>query len=277
MLPFTEEREAPKNFWTWLNKRHNLQKKGHKDTVVVVCGGEQMGKSRWTLRTEWCLAKEEFYKEGKINVDKIVFTGEDYRYQVTHNKKSIIHDDEAITHFYSRQAMTQENVDCNQTLAQCGYRHNLQFILIPDFFVLDTYLRQHRVHAIVKIYANNKFKVWTFYKNNGQENKKKLKKILKLKSFSVTPSSKGWWTDKDDTEEFKKFVKEYRKKEDKFKTKSGEKREQAKKKPKGEKEIKLEIANRLLKNPHATKKQVAEQIGISRWTLDRWKEKEVAK
>lgn len=197
-----------------------MHEKGNEDTIIVVVGGEQIGKSRWTLRTEWCLKQDTFYKYGKYILDNIVFNGEDYRYMSTHTTKTIVHDDEAITHFYSRKAMSEDNVTCNQILAQCGYKHNIQFILIPNFFVLDTYIREHRVHAIVKVYRGNKFKAWCFTKK-----KNKLTRILKYKNFNVKPSSKGWWSEKDNTPEFDEFVKLYRKKEDIHKSKSGEKKE----------------------------------------------------
>lgn len=264
MMPFHEDREPPSNFWTWLKKRKRMHQEGHEDTVIVVCGGEQIGKSRFTLRTEWCLFQDKFLIDGKYMLDPIVFNGEDYRYAATHTSKTIVHDDEAITHFYSRQAMTPENIKCNQVLAQCGYKHNITFILIPNFFVLDTYLREHRVHAIVKIYRNNKFKAWVFSKN-----KKKLEKINKKKAFAVNCSSKGWWSEDDDTDEFRKFVKMYRKKEDEQKRKSGEKIQVKEEKPKTEKEIIIENAVRSYREGKGTLIQVSKIHGIGRMTLIR--------
>ena len=276
MIPFKENKEAPKNFWTWLNKRYDMNQKGRQDTVIAVVGGEQLGKSRWTLRTEWCLAKENFLDEkGKINTDKIVFDGENYRYQATHNKKSIIHDDEAITHFYSRRAMSDDNIKCNQVLAQCGFKHNIQFLLIPNFFVFDTYIREHRIHAIVHIYPNNKFKTWVFYRNDGSEKKKKLKEILKKKNFNVRPSSVGWWSEEENSPEFNEFVKQYRKKENIFKTKSGEKIQEQKEKPKSENQIKLETAIKARKELNLTQAQAAKIANVTRQTIAKYEKQNV--
>lgn len=268
--PFGEYPE--KAFFNWLQKRYKMHKKGHEDTVIVVCGGEQIGKSRWTLRAEFALDPDSWLKDGKPDVERIVFTGKDYRYNVTHNKKSIIQDDEAITHFYSRKAMSEDNVMCNQTLAQCGYRHNIQFILIPDFFVLDTYIRTHRVHACVKIYPNNKFKTWVFTKK-----RKKLKQILTNKSFNVKPSSVGWWSENHNPDIFNAFVKAYRAKEHSFKKKSGERQAKVEVKPKTEREIKMQIAHNMYKTGNYTQKELAETFGISRQQIITWFKKLVNK
>ena len=270
MIPFHEARSAP-NLEGWLKKRKAMHYKGHEDTLIVVCGGEQVGKSRFTLRATWDLFSNKIYKDGKYNLDHIVFDGPALRKRLFDSSKSIVHDDEAITHLYSRQAMTEENVKCNKSLAQCGYKHNIVFLLIPNFFVIDSYIREHRVHAVVKVFRGNKFKAWIFTKN-----KRKLQLINKKKSFAVSPSTKGWWAETDSTPEYLGFVKAYRKKEDTEKKKSGEDTETPDYKKAGETrslmDVKKEMAFKLW-NKGVTQATISEATGASLKAVSNWVKK----
>jgi len=266
MIPFHESRKEP-NFWTWLTKRFTKHKQGHGDSIVVVCGGEQLGKSKFVLRTEWCLNQKQFYSDEKYILDNIVFDGKEYRKIMKDCEKQIAHNDEAGTNMYSRQAMTPGNVMTNKRVMVCGFKHLLHFLCIPDFFSIDTYIKNHRVAAIVRIYKNNKFKVWV--------TEKKIKEILKRKNYSVKPSSMGWWSDSDTTPEFKQFMKLYRKKERYHKTNMGGVEEEEEKKPVSELDIKKKI-NKSMKDKGFTQLQRASVNAVTRRTICNW-DKEDAK
>lgn len=261
MIPFHEQKDKP-NLWSWLNKRYNLHKQGHQDTIIVVCGSEQLGKSRFVLRTEWCMDKELFFKEGKYNLDNIVFQGEDHRERMINCEKSIIHNDEGALSLYSRQAMTPENVKSNKKIMLCGYKHNLQFICIPDFFSIDSYIKNHRVMCVIKIFQGNKFKAWC--------GDKKIKKILYQKNYAVKSSTRGWWSEKDDDEEFKSFMKAYRKKEHKFKSLSMDDAEKEEEKKLNEKDLLKQTIYKLYHKGNVGTDTIADSMGISRRTVQRW-------
>jgi len=164
--------------------------------------------------------------------------------------------------------MSEENVACNQVVATCGSRHNMIFLLIPSFFVLDSYIKEHRVKAIVKIYPRNRFKTWVFVKNNGDTKDFKLKKILNDKTFSVRHSSKGWWSEKNNTEELNQILKDYFKKSEREKQKIGETlRPKKEAKFRKEKDVIKDHICRLYKTKKYTQKQLAEMFSLSRQTV----------
>ncbi len=261
MKPFTEQKNVP-NLWSWLIKQYKLHKEGHGDTVIVICGSEQIGKTRFALRLIWCLYKIVSLTNENYSLDNTVFTGKNYRERMTTCTKTIIHLDEGGMCLYSRQAMTPENVRTNKKLMVCGYRHNLHFICIPDFFSLDSYIKNHRVTCIIKIFKDNKFKIWV--------GDKKIKKILHQKNYTVKSSSRGWWTEKDDTEEFKEFMKLYRKKEHKFKSMSMKETEEDKETELKEKDIQKRIVYDMWSKGNVLQETIAVSMGLSLKTVSRW-------
>lgn len=257
MIPFTEDREN-KTFFQELQKRYEQHKNNHRDTVIVVVGEEQTGKSRWTLRTEWCLDKSQFYKNGEYDLSKIVFHGEDFLDVSEKTHKGIVHFDEAVRGLYSRNAMSQINTEVNKDFQTNGFRHNIIFLCIPDFFSIDSYIKKFRCTAIVRIFEGNKFKVYYFKKPKVKS--KKLGKILKEKAFNVRPSSTGWWTESNNSEEYNRFFKLYKEKE---------KKEKKRKKPAKhlnqtvKKNILKDIVKKSLENGTVSQKDIAKKLGIS--------------
>ncbi len=261
MIPFHEQKAVP-NLWSWLIKQYKLHKAGHGDTVIVICGSEQIGKTRFALRLIWCLYKLLSLKDENYSLDNTVFTGKDYRERMTTCTKSIIHLDEAGVCLYSRQAMHPDNVLTNKKLMVCGYRHNVHILCLPDFFSIDSYIKNHRVACIIKIFKNNKFKTWC--------GNKKIKKILYQKNYAVKSSSRGWWTEKDDTPEFKDFMKQYRKKEHKFKSMSMEETEKDEEKQLNEKDILKRTIYQMHTKGNVATDTIADSMDLSRRTVQRW-------
>ena len=115
------------------------------DWVHVVTGYEGVGKS--TLAMHICN-----YIDRNFNVDKIVFSADELIKAVKNSSPGdAIMVDEGALIFFSRDSMTKESKKAIRLLT--GMRtYNLFIVInIPNFFILDKYIREHRVKTLTRV------------------------------------------------------------------------------------------------------------------------------
>jgi ABC-type dipeptide/oligopeptide/nickel transport system ATPase component len=164
-----------------------VKKKNHQDhdTLFVIVGDEGSGKSNLMLHI-----LEEYNKEADIR--DVAFNKEEF-VRVLKNMKRFGNPvfDEAGDGMYSRDAMVGLNKLLIKTyMAIRGY--NLFTILVlPNFFDLDSFFRQHRVKGLFQVYKRGSFKFWNknqiYYINQSSEKKIKIKPSV----YDTFPKYKG--------------------------------------------------------------------------------------
>jgi len=147
------------------------------DFIVVVTGYEGLGKS--TLALEMCNEWDPEFSE-----QKITFHPKNFRKTVINSKfPDAVMLDEGAFSFFSRNAMSGDVKKNVQLLTACR-KYNLMIIIcVPDFFILDKYLREHRVRAVVRVTKRGRFQVFNF-KNLQRIEKKKGKIKYPKASFA---------------------------------------------------------------------------------------------
>lgn len=131
-----------------LDKIITMRKKDW-DVVLVIDGLERSGKSVLAQQ----IAK---YLDRELTIDQITFTPQEFRTQIEKSKKGrAIVLDEAITGLFSRQAMHSTNVELVKCFAQCGQKNLVLIVVLPSFFILDSYIAIHRSRALLHIYTRD--------------------------------------------------------------------------------------------------------------------------
>lgn len=116
-----------------------------RDWFHAIVGDEGSGKSN--LGIQICS-----YVDPTFDVDRIVFTADELQMAVYKSEKyQAILMDEGIETLFARKTMTASSINLVQMLAQIRYK-NLFFCLnIPDWFLLESYTRGHRVKSLCRI------------------------------------------------------------------------------------------------------------------------------
>lgn len=87
----------------------------------------------------------------ELNLKKICFKPLQFIEAVELGKKSAIHLDEGNLILFSREAMSGGNKDMVKVLALMRQRNLCVGICVPNFWTLDTYMREHRVNCVIDI------------------------------------------------------------------------------------------------------------------------------
>lgn len=175
------------------------------DCFIVVSGKERRGKSTFAAQLGWYLS------DGKLTLQDICMDMGEFTSALQRAQKGgVIIFDEAGTNLYSREAMTGINRMLTKAFMISGLKNVAIILLIPSFFNLDAYIRNHRVDILFDIPIRGRIKVYST---------KRAKKIsilgAKWKSMNVQkPNVVGTfrkvWPDEQ-------LEKDYREKEIKFK------------------------------------------------------------
>lgn len=174
------------------------------DSFIVVVGKERRGKS--TLAAQL----GDFLCNDKLDVNKICMTADEFLDALKSSSKGdIIIFDEAGTNLYSREAMSTINRMLTKAFMISGLTNVCIILCIPNFFGLDSYIRQHRIDLLFYIPKRGKFKVYS----TKRAKEISLKGAREKKIEVVRCNTKGWFL-----KQFPAYVeKEYRKKERKYK------------------------------------------------------------
>ncbi len=183
--------------------RYIINPKYDKDLVVVVEGEERIGKSALAFE----IAN---YFDPNFNIHRIAWDVPGYKKLVYSVPPcSAVIADEGVSMFFSRNAMSRENKEAMDLFTICGHQNLLHIICATRLSGLDSYLKDGRVGAIIKVTARGRFK---FYSKN------KVKLIKKLPNgkyvypscsfaerFTHPPEDRELWT------AYKKAKSEYNK------------------------------------------------------------------
>lgn len=163
------------------------------DWINIIVGGEGIGKS--TLAIIVCMLFDS-----KFSVDNIVFSTEELVEQIKKSYPGMaILIDEGALMFFTRDAMSKETKRGVRIMT--GIRgYNLFLIVnIPNFWILDKYMREHRVKSVMRVVKRGWF--WYF-------GPKKVKMITRDKKKNY----KTVWPDWDYRDSFpKEFNEDFKK------------------------------------------------------------------
>lgn len=141
------------------------------DWLHIVTGYEGSGKSN--LGIQICKTIDPTFI-----VKRITFTSEEFLIAINEAKPyQAILMDEGVEGFFSRRAMSKENVDIAKTLTQIRFKNLFICICIPDWFLLDSYVRSHRVRSLTVVKERG---IFAFY------SKRQTKKIRRNPNNKVT-------------------------------------------------------------------------------------------
>ncbi len=119
--------------------------KTDRDWMHCNVGNEGTGKS--TLGIEICQ-----YIDPTFNVERITFTPEELQMAVQKaDKYQAIMMDEGIESLFVRKTMASATINLVQMFAQIRYKNLFFCVNIPDWFLLESYTRGHRVKSLCRI------------------------------------------------------------------------------------------------------------------------------
>lgn len=127
------------------------QKLNH-DSVFVIVGRERVGKSTLMMHCVDYLGGDI----SSISLDKLGFVKALYNAK----EKGVVVLDEAGDTLFSRDALNSFNKDIVKTYSVIGGQRLITFLVLPDFFMLDRYFREHRVRALFFVFKRGRYSVY---------------------------------------------------------------------------------------------------------------------
>lgn len=162
----------------------NLVLKKDMDWLIVVEGMEGVGKT--TLALKMCR-----YFDPKFNIKKVCFNLEQFKDAVRTSKfGDAINIDEGALMCFTRDAMKGEVKEFIRLMTAIRQYRLLIVICIPDFYLLDKYIREWRIKSLIKVKSRGRF--FFFSKNRIKQirmNKRKTKRIYPTPDFKESFSS----------------------------------------------------------------------------------------
>jgi hypothetical protein len=140
------------DYYLWAHCYSNyLALQNNYDNFWVVCGGERQGKT--TIAAQLCAVISPTFRK-----ENICYTMEDIVMQARNSQKgdSILIDEGAIV-LFSRDSASKSNKDLNKLFTVFGMKNLNVVICIPNFFMLDTYIREHRVKTLIAVTERSKY------------------------------------------------------------------------------------------------------------------------
>ena len=200
-IPFKDDKGELVPYLDKIKKRINHY---DYDAFIVVCGKERRGKSTLAAQLGYHISG------GRLTNDQICETLNQFLDALKLAKPGdVIIFDEAGTNMFSREAMSSINRTLVKAFMISGLKNVCRILCIPSFFLLDSYIRNHRVDLLFYIPKRGKFKVYS-------SKRAKLISIIgsPVKSMNVTKANlKGWFLKQYPV----MLEKEFRKRERKFK------------------------------------------------------------
>ena len=121
------------------------------DYVFVVDGEEGSGKSVLAQQLAY------FCSDGNFDVDNICFTPEQFRDAILKAPKySAVIFDEAFRGLSSRGAMGATNKAIVTMMSEIRQKNLFVFIVLPNVWDLDAYVRLHRLKGLIHVYVDEK-------------------------------------------------------------------------------------------------------------------------
>jgi len=150
------------------------------DAFVLYVGREGFGKSTMAFQ-------DAIYVDPTFNLDRVVFTAEQFLEAVKNAKpgQAIVFD-ETMGYLSSRGALSKFNKALVKVMSEMRSKNLFVFLCIPNFFMMDWYVAQHRTTGLIYIYKRS------FFASYDYPTKKRLyRQGKKLHSYSVPPNFRG--------------------------------------------------------------------------------------
>jgi len=157
----------------------DVRKKDH-DKFILLVGKEGVGKT--TLSFQCAL-----YVDPTFDLDRVVFTPQQFLEAVEHAEKyQAIVFDETVWSLGARSAMTKMNRVLVKVMSEMRSKNLFVFMNIPNFFMMDWYVAQHRTTGLLYIYQRGRFGSYDY------PTKKKLYLLGKrMHNYGVSPNFIG--------------------------------------------------------------------------------------
>jgi len=124
----------------------------NRDWVSVVDGQEGEGKT--TFAVNYCA-----WISPTFTLDNVCFGYNSFLLNLKDSKPGdSIQADEGANFLFSREAMNSDTRDSIKVFTQVRYKRNHIAVLIPNFHILDSYLREHRVKSLIHIISRGNYK-----------------------------------------------------------------------------------------------------------------------
>lgn len=115
------------------------------DGFVLIVGREGFGKT--TLSFQLAM-----YCDPTFNLDRVCFTAEQFLFAVEHaDKYQAIVFDETMGYLSSRSSLSKFNKTLIKIMAEMRSKNLFVFLNIPNFFMMDWYVAQHRTTGLIYI------------------------------------------------------------------------------------------------------------------------------
>ncbi|MGD2072161.1 MAG: hypothetical protein PVG65_01560 [Candidatus Thorarchaeota archaeon] len=150
------------------------------DRFILAVGREGFGKT--TLLSQCAL-----YCDNTFNLNRVYFTPEQFLEGVVNADKYTSHlFDETVWGLGSRQAMNKINKVLIKVMTEMRSKNLFVFMAIPNFFMIDWYVAQHRTTGLLYIYKRGSFGSYDY------PTKKKLyMQGKKYHSYKIPPNFIG--------------------------------------------------------------------------------------
>ena len=153
------------------------------DGFVLICGREGFGKT--TLSFQCAL-----YCDPTFNLDRVCFTAEQFLEAVENAEKyQAIVFDETMGYLSSRGAMSKFNRALIKVMSEMRSKNLFVFLNIPNLFMMDWYVAQHRTTGLLYTYKRS------FFASYDYPTKKKLyREGKKYHTYHIPPNFRGRFT-----------------------------------------------------------------------------------
>lgn len=157
--------------------------KNNYDGFILIVGREGFGKTTLAFQ----IAK---YVDPTFNLDHVVFTAEQFLEAVDNAERySAIVFDETMGYLSSRGSMSKFNKVLIKVMSEMRSKNLFVFLNIPNFFMMDWYVAQHRTTGLLYIRKRGYFGCYDY------PTKKKLyMQGKKLHSYHIPPNFTGRFT-----------------------------------------------------------------------------------
>lgn len=150
------------------------------DAFVLIVGREGFGKTTLAFQIAT-------YCDPKFNLDRVCFTAEQFLTAVQNAERyEAIVFDETMGYLSSRNGMSKFNKVLIKIMSEMRSKNLFVFLNIPNFFMIDWYVSQHRTTGLIYIYKRS------FFGSYDYPTKKKLyMQGKKHHSYSIPPNFRG--------------------------------------------------------------------------------------
>lgn len=147
------------------------------DRFILYCGREGYGKSTKALQ-------DALYLDHTFNIDRVCFTPEQFLEAVEKAERfQAIVFDETVWALGSRDVMSRMKRVLIKIMSEMRSKNLFVLMCIPNFFMMDWYVAQHRSSALIYIYKRGCFASYNYPKK-----KELYMKGKKTHSYSVSPN-----------------------------------------------------------------------------------------